>query len=343
VGGNFTREDVLEAGREIGEDLELWLDTWIEGTELPGFVITDVRAERVADSEEGSPRYQTLITIVNEEETPGLLRVDYRAGDGDDQERGSSDPIRVPGRTAMEIGVVSSKTPRSMRVYPYLALNREMFNVPLPPIDEDRLSDAEPFKGGREVAWIPPRDESIVVDDLDEGFEVVEAASRGFLRFGGSGPTDEVLDRGLPVNQPQQGTPSRWSRRSVTYAWGKYRHTMALVRAGSGEREAIFTAEIPQPGEWELEFHLPKRPSDQDSRRGPNGTWNLSVVDPSGDRSVTFDARDGEPGWNSLGRFDLEPGEVRVKLSDETDGRYVIADAIRWTPARSEVARSRLQ
>jgi len=62
------------------------------------------------------------------------------------------------------------------------------------------------------------------------------------------------------------------------------------------------------------------------------------VVDSSGDREVTFDAAVGGSGWNSLGRFDLASGEVRVELSDETEGRYVYADAIRWTPVRSEVA-----
>ena len=62
------------------------------------------------------------------------------------------------------------------------------------------------------------------------------------------------------------------------------------------------------------------------------------MVDSSGDRDVDFDASVGGSGWNSLGRFDLASGEVRVELSDQTEGRYVYADAIRWTPIRSEVA-----
>jgi hypothetical protein len=239
----------------------------------------------------------------------------------------------------MEIGVLTSKTPRSLRVFPYLALNREPFTVRLPPLDEEKLIDAEPFVGARVIEWSSPEAASIVVDDLDDGFSVVESASRGLLRFGSTAGSDPVLDRGLPVSESGQGTPSRWSRRSISYAHGKYRHTAAIVRSGSGERKAVFTAEIPRAGEWELEWHLPKRSSDgSDSGGGPGGTWQLSIVDESGDREVAFDAAVGEAGWNSLGRFDLTSGRVRVELSDATEGRYVYADAIRWTPQRSEVA-----
>ena len=157
--------------------------------------------------------------------------------------------------------------------------------------------------------------------------------------MGGDSGADEVMDQGLPVVDLARGRPSRWSRRALTYAYGKYRHTTAMVRAGDGERQAVFATEIPRAGEWELEFHLPKQISDRPgSSRGPGGTWSLLVVDSSGDRAVDFDATVSGSGWNSLGRFDLASGEVRVELSDQTEGRYVYADAIRWTPVRSEVA-----
>ena len=47
---------------------------------------------------------------------------------------------------------------------------------------------------------------------------------------------------------------------------------------------------------------------------------------------MTFDANAADSGWNTLGTFDIEAGEVRLEVSNETDGRYVLADAIRWTP-----------
>lgn len=342
-GEHFTRADVVGVGEEIDTDMSQWLDVWLDETDLPGFTVGDVKVDRITDADDGAPRYQVLATLRNEEGTPGLIRVDYRAGDrqsGVESDR--TDPIRVEGNSALEIGVVTSKPPRLVRVIPYLALNRDPFALTLPPVDEERVVDAEPFTGTREIDWQPPADERIVVDDLDPGFSIVESEKGSWLRFAGSNE-DVETDQGLPVAETPWIPPSRWSRNTTATAYGKYRHTMAFVRAGSGERKAIFSAEIPRAGEWELEYHLPRLRS---RRRGEGasetGTWRLTVIDTSGSRDVAFDIGTSELGWNSLGTFEIADGEVRVEISDETDARSVVADAIRWVPvSAAEVAEVR--
>lgn len=64
------------------------------------------------------------------------------------------------------------------------------------------------------------------------------------------------------------------------------------------------------------------------------GTWHLTIKDGNGDeRDITFDSNAASTGWNLTGNFDLPEGENSVTLSNETDGKFVIADAIRWSPA----------
>ena len=46
--------------------------------------------------------------------------------------------------------------------------------------------------------------------------------------------------------------------------------------------------------------------------------------------AVEFDASAAEPGWTTLGRFDLDAGEVTLIVTNRTDGRTVVADAVRW-------------
>ena len=41
-------------GRELDEDLETWLDTWIDQTELPGFTVGEASLERISDAEDGN-------------------------------------------------------------------------------------------------------------------------------------------------------------------------------------------------------------------------------------------------------------------------------------------------
>jgi len=330
AGGTFSRDDLLAAGHEVGQDLEDWLGLWLDQTALPGFAVGQVHVDRISDGDDGTPRYQSRLTLRNDESVPGLLLVEYTAGERQSGlERGDSGPVEVPATSAVEIGLVSSKPPTRLRVRPYLALNREPFTVPLPGLDEERIVEAEPFQGAREALWTRPDNRAVLVDDLDAGFGVEEQA-RGKLRVSGDG-ADVETDQGLPVWDAGR-IPQHWSRTSRSTAWGKYRRTLAVVRSGSGDRLAVFTTQIPNGGPWQLEYHLPD-PSRQGRNRGlQRGKWNMNLVHDSGSESLTFDANAADSGWNTLGTFDIEAGEVRLEVSNETDGRYVLADAIRWTP-----------
>jgi len=334
-GETFDGQDVVAVGQEIGADLQDWLDLWISHTTLPGFTSSDVRVERISDTEDGTPRYQLLLRVRNEETTPGLIRIDYHAGDhdGGGHEQDETEPIRVEGRTEIEIGIVTSKPPHSVRLVPYLSLNRTPIALPLPGLDEEDIAEAEPFEGVREIDWSPDEQESIVVDDLDEGFSVEEPESRGMWRFAGRGAEIDT-DQGLPVFQFGRA-PSRWSRRPADDAWGKYRRTVAMIRSGKGEHLAVFAAEIPDAGRWLLECHLPAGLSGATERyRNRLEDWNIAVVDANGDRyEIGFDAKGSSGGWNSLEELDLPQGDVRVELSNASEGRVIIADAIRWSPS----------
>lgn len=304
LGGTFDRAEMIAAADEIGEDLRAKLELWLDATELPGFVLEDVDAFRLSDDADGSPRYQIRLALRNDEPVGGMVKVEYAAGDAgegsQDSEQGSGDPIFVAGRSELEIGIVTSLPPRSVSILPYLSLNREVFETDLPSIDEEKLDDREPFSGHREVEWSPSEDAVIVVDDLDSGFEVVEGDGQGGLRLGARA-SDEATDQGLPIAGPISFSrpPSRWSRRASTTAWGKYRHTLALVKSGKGERRAVFTASVPQAGSWELQLHLPSQ------RVKRSGTWNLAVEDTSGRKDLDFDLSAGAEGWNTLGTFDI--------------------------------------
>ena len=341
LGQSYTREDVVAAGEQVGEDLESWLALWIDETDLPGFTLSDVRYHRLEDADDGSPNYQLLITVRNGEQPAGLVKLEYRTeSQRAASRRQAADPIKISGQSAMEIGLVISEPLRSARIVPYLAHNRDPFNVSLPPLDEERIVADEPFAGGRPVEWTPRESNAIVVDDLDgpceettNCFTVEETGTGSRLRVAASGREDEDLDQGLPVSRGDRGSTNRWSRMTYPDAFGKYRHTMALVSSGKGAKLASFRAAIPRAGQWELEFHLPAK-STRGSLSRDRGNWKLTIEDSSGSQEVSFNAEGGDPGWNSVGIFEIADGEVHVRVSDETDGgQYVLADAIRWVPA----------
>ena len=148
----------------------------------------------------------------------------------------------------------------------------------------------------------------------------------------GAAATEVETDQGLPSARRLRGRPRAGRAAIDDHAYGKYRHTMAWSRraTATGWRSSRPRSRAPASGSWST-MCLVQTPGSW--RRRParcEGTWNLVVEDDSGTHDVTFDAAEAETGWNSLGSFELADGEVRVVVSDETDGRLVVADAIRW-------------
>ncbi len=351
-GGHFTAADLSQIASELDADLNPLIGDWLHEATLPGFVTSSVVVERLADDAQGTPRYQTRVHVRNDEPTPGLLRMRY-ATEGEETQAirwDQTEPLRLAGHASIEIGLLSSTPPRELWLQPYLSLNRQDVQLILPRVDSEEQVRAEPFLGGRPSEWRPVETADIVIDDLDAGFSVeTDEAQNGVRLSGGlagffAPPVD--LDQGLPESaelSPWTSSTGEWSRREVSSSWGKYRHTIAIIDDGSGTRRAVFTADLPQAGRWRLAFHLPVLTSQRRQTSGPGiqinigvglggslGTYDLTLIAGGEERSLEFDGAAAEAGWNTLGEFDLSKGEVRLEVSDETSGRRVIADAIRW-------------
>ena len=350
AGGNYTLADLNAAGAAVGADLPGLLGDWLDDAGLPGFLVSRATTTRLADDEQGLPRHQIRIHARNGEPVPGLVRVGYsqqtNAGPIEDR----TDPIRVPAMSAVEIGMIAKAAPDQLWVYPYLSLNRSAVNVQVTAVDD--VENAEPLVGHRPSDWRPDDDGGVYVDDLDPQFAVEYAnpqADPANAPGEGSvfaGPPPE-LDQGLPQFVPFP--PSfNWTRQSAQKAWGRYRRTLARTPGGDGTAKAVFSATLPAGGRWRLEYHLPlldevagavigigpggaRAEKKLRPMRG-HGSYDMRLVVGGEEQELDFDGGAGEPGWNRIGDFNLQAGEVRLVVSDQTSGRVVIADAIRWLP-----------
>ena len=344
-GTSFSAADFERVALEVGADLPGILGNWLHDASLPGFLASAVTSERVADGDDGEPRYQLRVHVFNGEDTPGLLRLRYRTADGD-VPIADSEPVRIPGRSAMEIGLVTRAPVRELWVAPYLSLNRHEFPLRVPEPDAVDAADAAPLVGARPSEWRPVVGPGIVVDDLDPGFSVPTSEDSSAT----VGNYD--IDEGLPVYQRLDPVlESHWSRQELPTSWGRYRHTVVRVTGGEGDRAAMFSAILPEAGRWRLDYHLPDLAARYSARtrspfqltanvefgegvdRGTQlGNYDMNLVSGDARQAVEFDASAAEPGWTTLGRFDLDAGEVSLVVTNRTDGRTVVADAVRWVP-----------
>jgi len=335
AGRAFTADDLMNVSGDLGMDLEALVGDWLNAVGLPAFTVSDAEGFRLADGEQGEPRYLVRLHVRNDAPTPGLVRLEYALAHDRFPRFFGGEPIRVAGNAAVEVAQVLPKTPTEVWLNPYLSLNRRSARLVLGEVDETSRGH-EPFEGVRRSDWQQPAETGIVVDDLDAGFSIETAADRG-LRLGSPAmaPAGAEFDRGLPEYQANR-YQAWWARQELPTSWGRYRRTLARVSAGEGERSAVFAASLPERGAWRLEYHLPALTrlalgSWAGGRRDDQGEYDIELVAPDGvSTPIPFDGEQGIEGWNNLGKFNLNAGEVRVVVSNRSTGQTVVADAIRW-------------
>ena len=326
-GRSVAVEEFVEFMREIDVKAGNILDLALSQGGLPGYLASPVKVIRLRDDKEvGKSRYHLNVHVRNDERSTGIFRV----GESILDTRLSSDLHILPGDASLEIGMVTEDIPDTLFLFPYLSLNRSPLVLSILSHAELLDGEASPLAvGARTSDWQPPSMDGVVVDDLDREFMIDWDKGYGYSR----GLSDIYrgwiieMDSALPEFERVSG---EWVRSSVPTAWGKYRRTVALARHGQGHRKAVFSVLLPEVGKWQLDLHMPKSYAmDQGPAFGGLGTMHLSVEFGSQIGTVEFDAAFAEEGWNKVGEFVISSSEVRVVISNRTDGEVVVVDAIR--------------
>ena len=348
AGGGYTLADLNAAGAAVGANLPELLGDWLGDAALPGYLVSSATANRLADDEQGVPRHQIRVHVRNGEPVSGLVRLGYsqRTNAGEIGDR--TNPIRVPANSSVEIGLIAETVPEQLWIAPYLSLNRYPMNIPVTEVSRDAMG-AEPLIGHQASDWRPDNAGGIYVDDLDPQFAVEYANPENAPDQSPSDWTEPPLDMDQGLPKYVQFAPwFGWTRQEAPRAWGKYRRTLARAPSADGAAKAVFSATLPAAGRWRLEYHLPQLdewasvfidvgPSGAraESKSRPmrgQGRYDMRLVVAGEEEELEFDGAAGEPGWNHIGDYDLPAGEVRLAVSNQTSGRVVLADAIRWLP-----------
>ena len=344
-GTTYTYRDMLTLAEEHKLITDPFLTDWIRTSSLPGYVVSRMSVDRIADSVDGNIQYKTSVNVRNLEPTAGLVRLRYpteRTWDWMFPYYTESQGVLIPANSAKRINLITPYEVRVAHLLPGLSRNRrgitlrkgassgeELLNVEAPPFVEN--SD-----------WIPAQEIGIIVDDLDPGFTVHQSLPNlaPYTSMGPIGwftpPRLQVeLDNQLPAMgsyysrkseaRVPQGT---WGRLTESTAYGKYRKTVASAWIRDKIRSARFTADLPETDKWTLSFHVPRgwRPG-----RNLDLQWKFRIFDDSQEWIREFDLGSKTPGWNIIGQFDLGQGTVNVELASASKPTHVYADAIRWT------------
>ena len=366
-GMSFSYDDLVTVANGIDVDIEDALGDWLNTKGLPGFIAAEPSLKRLPDSEYGKV-FEANIIVHNAEPHDGFATVSrlHKGWYGGTRERTRSESraFLVRGTESVRLTVRSIWEPQQIDVVylePYLSLNREPIRIDIPDLlDEEEIVDEAQQPYVVHVHWSPQETREIIVDDLDQTFEIVyDSPPRAtlpvisFARDLIGASIVEEWDLGLPVYLSERGEPppkQRWLRRSDPRAYGNYRHTFTFVYQGKVDRPsyAKFSASLPVLGRWRLEYFMPvedlgqntrersillgqQLPADWYERFSPDET---EIVVKIGDTANTmkFDATTADFGWNTLGEFDVDSVSTEVWISAASDKKTIYADAVRWVP-----------
>lgn len=336
-------------------DLEPYLDDWLKTKNIPGFLLSNMVAYEIRDGE--NTRYQVLFTISNKEDVDGLATISFRTmGGGGFGGRGGIPSldlekiIHLEPHQQMEVGIVLDAEPRLMAVNTLISQN-------IPSAISHFFSKIElkenmkPFEGAREVQTgnVHESEFEIIVDNEDKGFELIQPENESLLKnwLNIENDTGEQKYIGIRTNRP----PQKWRATAQPEYYGKYVLSAYIIAKGTGDKKAIWNAEIKETGMHEIHYYIGKLPVRGRGRTGGGGrqrgqgggqgganqqqeknygSYHFTVFHDDGEDEVIIDVDKAEEGWNFLGTYYLSTGPAKVVLTNETDGKLVAADAVKW-------------
>ncbi|OQX95548.1 hypothetical protein B6I21_04840 [candidate division KSB1 bacterium 4572_119] len=320
-------------------DLLPYFNDWYESRELPGFLVSNIQAYKILD--DNRTRFQVKLKIQNTEDVEGLVSVTFRMGGmrgrfggGGGADEPDEQFISLGPGEIKQVGFVLDDQPRVVILNTLVSKN-------LPGTINNRFDELEmnekaiAFEGERlvddPIRIVSPGE--IVVDNEDPGFAILSSQEQSALRklFQGDKADDEEKYIGFNFWR----APNRW--RATTYSdfYGKYVHSAHYLKAGKGNKKVSWSTEIKESGTYDVYCYTPDvRMPWMRGRRGRGRKYieqfNYVIYHDDGQEEVALNMEDTEEDWTYMGTYYLSEGIAKIELSDQSKGRIVFADAVKW-------------
>lgn len=261
---------------------------------------------------------------------------------------GISKIILLEPRQTKRISITTDAQPRGMIINTLFAKNIPgIINMPINDIIKTNIRSGEINDEEKITSTIKFSDTSeIIVDNEDSTFRSGNQVTESPLKrlFGITNRRSNIY---LQISQ--WNVPEYWQPVVLTSYFGKYVRSAVYTRAGTGDKSISWTAVIKDPGYYDIYCFVGKSVERMTVRQERSGTqagapgpdrdqqeesrfkdFHYKIYHDEGTEEITLDYENAEPGWNILGRYYLSPDTVKVVLSNQSSGRLVLGDAIKW-------------
>lgn len=255
-----------------------------------------------------------------------------------------------PGE-ARRIKIILDSEPRAMLVNTLFASNIPgEINLPVNNIKKSR-NHANETEGEEILPSLPAftLPGELIVDNEDQGFD------------DGNIVTVSPLKKLLGIKRRSGNeygsismywAPEYWQPVVLSSYYGKYIRSAVYTRSGKGDRSVLWKTGIGEPGYYDIYCYIGKTGDRMVVRTGTSGApppppppgtdergdnvykdMHYKIYHDEGVEEITVDYENAEAGWNMLGRYYLTTDTVKVELTNQSSGRMVIGDAIKWVKA----------
>ncbi len=251
--------------------------------------------------------------------------------------------VFVGPHEAKKIGIVLDVQPRAMLINTLFSKNVPgEINMPVSEIAKTKTNTKE-FSGEVTLSEIPHLFDpsEIIVDNEDPGLIMSKQINESPLKklLGIKNKSGDSYRQISTWNIPEY-----WQPVVQSAYYGKYIRSSLYTRGGKGERTLTWTTVINEPGYYEIYCYIGKGtdrmrvrtgggaggPAGEPERESQYKDMHYKIYHDEGMEEITIDYEKTDGGWNSLGRYYLSPDTARVILSNQSSGRIVIGDAVKW-------------
>jgi ABC-type transport system involved in multi-copper enzyme maturation permease subunit len=318
----------------FGIDLIPYMENWFSSKELPAFLIGNVNAVNVLDGDQ--MKTMVKFKISNTEKTEGIVSVDFRLGGGFGGRFGGmggspetiSKLIHLEGNQTKEVSLLLNGTPRGGGINTFTSKNiPSQIRFSLDNIEEDKK--AVPFEGEK-IVDTPVRiaeDNEIIVDNEDPYFTVDIKKETSLLRRLLVAEEENAFKYSGFSRWRQ---PRSWTLTTNSGFYGAYIRSAYYIRSGTGDQKAIWNVPIAENGYYDVYIYIYKDSRGFGRRGGDEkGEYNYIVHHDDGEEGATIDIKSAEAGWNHLGAFYFSPDTAVIEMTDKSQARMVVADAVK--------------
>lgn len=304
------------------------MDHWLHAREVPGFTFSNIKAFSFYDRE--NLRYQAEITLTNTANVMGIVELNMRIGSRRNSSLSEEKTVLLQPGQSKRVGLTVGENPSMLIANTLVSSNLPAtITFPLRDIEED-----ENVAGGefvREVASPSPDPDAIIVDNESPSFRAMAPEKAIKLRDLVQKSQEEKEYTDVNPWRP----PENWQKAIDNKFFGQVRLSAAYVRSGQGDYKAVWMVPVENAGYYRVQAYVSDaglRPRWRRRGRGDNEkkTYRYKVHHDDGEEEIEVNVKDYQGDWVTLGEYYFSPDSARVEISNESNARAVVADAVKF-------------